>query len=256
VLYEEGTYAGEAMVPYSARGAEVRLAYAKDLSVRCRHDARHRSELSSVRFGREMLIQEHRDTATHEVRADNEHDEVVTVIVELPKTHGRTLDEETPEPIEETSSWRRFALEVPAGGTATLKVSDHGKHAQQVAYSQLAGLNLKRWLDDRVLDRSTYEALREVLEAWEEANRLAERRTRLEKEREAHYAKQGQLSQQLGVLKDSGDEGALRLRYVKELAAEQDAVNAIGEEMKRLADDSERHRKLGWERLRALTASA
>lgn len=256
VVYEDGTYAGEAMVPYSARGVEVRLGYAKDLSVRCRHDARHTSELSSLRFGKEMVVQEHRDTRAHEIRADNEHDEPVTVLVELPKVHGRELDADAPEPLEETASWYRFALEIPASGTATLRVADHGKHHQHVAYDRLAGSLLASWLRKRLLDDATYEALSGVVEAWERAEELQRLRQSREVELEAHYEKQSRLSQQLGVLKDTGDEGALRLRYAKELAEEQDRINAIGEEMKRLTREVEEHRELGWERLAELTRDA
>ena len=36
VLYDGGVYSGEAMVPYTARGAGVKLGYAKDLATRCR----------------------------------------------------------------------------------------------------------------------------------------------------------------------------------------------------------------------------
>jgi hypothetical protein len=78
-----------------------------------------------------------------------------------------------------------------------------------------------------------------VLDRWEEARKLDARRERKEKEQQEAYAKQGKISEQLAVLKDGGPEGALRLRYVKELEAEQDKVNACEEEIRRLRDAAE-----------------
>ena len=131
-------------------------------------------------------------------------------------------------------------------------MADHGKHHQHVAYDKLAGNLLSSWLRQRLLDDATPAALRGVLEAWERAEDLDRQRQKLE----ARYNKQSHLTQQLGVLKDAGDEGALRLRYVKELAEEQDRINAIGEEMKRLVREVEEHKQLGWERQRELTRDA
>ena len=64
-----------------------------------------------------------------------------------------------------------------------------------------------------------------------------------EQQQQAAYVKQGKISQQLSVLKEHGPEGDLRLRYVRELEAEQDKVNACESDIKRLLTAAEEARK-------------
>src|SRR6478735_7013717 len=98
VLYDEGVYSGEALVPFSARGIEVKLAYAKDLGVRCRYGATGRVVATGVRLDDELLVEEQRREERHSVLAESDHDAEVEVIVELAKTFGRTLDPKHAQP--------------------------------------------------------------------------------------------------------------------------------------------------------------
>src|SRR5262249_5272766 len=56
VFYDEEAYVGEVMVPYSARGVEVKLAYAKDLAVRCRQTSTQHKAISGVRLARQAVV--------------------------------------------------------------------------------------------------------------------------------------------------------------------------------------------------------
>ncbi|MCA9625275.1 MAG: hypothetical protein KC731_39905, partial [Myxococcales bacterium] len=217
VVYDDGAYAGEAMVPYSARGTEVRLAFAKDLSVRCRKDVRHESRVTALRLGRDALIQEHLETTITELRGDNEHLEEMRVLFELRRDPHLTLNTSGTRPVEETASYRRFALHIPGSGHAECEIREHLRRLHQVQYSQLQPAQLNRWLEDHLLDEAAAGVLRDVLAAWQEAADLEARRSQLETQRLAHFEKQSRISEQLGVLRDGGDEGQLRQRYVKEL---------------------------------------
>jgi hypothetical protein len=238
VVYDDDVYAGEAMVPYSARGADVKLAYAKDLAVRCRHDSTTRTLTSHLRLGDAALYEEIRQEREHTLRAESDHREPVRLVFELPKAHGHSLDQTFARPYESTANYHRFAAEVPPGGVVTVVVKEVWGDQRTVAFNQLTGERLARWLEERLLDRSTFDALSHVLGLWRYAAERERERARVEAAQKEAYAKQTKLAEQLKVLKDGGAEGTLRLRYVRELEAEQDKVNACEAEMARVQADA------------------
>ena len=253
VIYDEDVYAGEAMVPYSARGSEVKLAFAKDLGVRCKRASTSKTLVTGVRLTDGFLAEEQRREEHHELSAESDHAEPVDVVLELPKRTGRTLSTEHASAFEETSSFRRFRVTVPPHGKATLLVVEQWHESQRYEYARVAQTNIAWWLAHRFLDQATFAALAEVIAAQAEAQELDARRARVEREQAEAYTKQTKLSEQLKVLKEGGPEGELRLRYVKELQGEQDKVNACETETRALRDGAERARKLADEKLRRLT---
>ena len=68
----------------------------------------------------------------------------------------------------------------------------------------------------------------------------------------AAYAKQQKISEQLAVLRDGGAEGALRLRYVKELETEQNRVNAAEADMARIDGEVAAAQREAGEKLAAM----
>jgi hypothetical protein len=249
VVYDEDVYAGEAMVPYSARGAEVKLAFAKDLGVRCARLATVKTYGTGLRLLPDYLAQDERHEVHHELVAESDHDEPVDVVFELPKIAGRTISPEDTQPVEETLSFRRFLLTVPPHGKATATVVEQWHDSQRFEYARLAHAYIAKWLEYRFLDQATFDALAEVLAAQTEAQQLDARRARVEQEQNEAYAKQGKIAEQLKVLKEGGAEGELRLRYVRELQVEQDKVNACEEDIRKLRDAAEQQRRLAEERL-------
>lgn len=253
VIYDEATYAGESMVPYSARGAEVKLAFAKDLAVRCRRQSTYSTVIAGVRIGTHALVEEQRREEIHTLSAESDHSDEVEVCFELPRLHGRTIHPDGAQPAEETASFRRFLAKVPPHGKAELVVREAWAESRHVRYDHLSAAQLEAWLDARFLDRAAFEQLRGVLAKWEEARQLEARRERTAREQQEAYAKQSKIAEQLAVLKDAGPEGVLRLRYVKELEAEQDKVNASEAETRRLRDAVEAAQREAGEALERIT---
>jgi len=252
VVYDQGTYAGESMLPYSCRNVEVKLAFAKDLAVSCKREVENTTELRRIELGSDVIVQEHVHHLEQQLRADSDHDEPVEVIFELSKIHGRDLDEEGPQPFEETASYRRFRVEVPAHGKAELTVGEHWLSSRHVQYSHISAAAIEDWLENRLLDRKAFEQLSAVLSAWSETNELAQQHRKLEQRQQAAYAKQSKISEQLAVLREGGKEGHLRLRYVEELGAEQDKVNSLESEMRALTKRIEQLREDARRRLEAV----
>jgi hypothetical protein len=238
VIYDNNTYAGEAMVPYSARGMNVRLCFAKDLSVRCGHSSTSKFVIRSVTLTDAGAVEEWRREEHHELFAQSDHEEEVEVIFEVPKQPGKSLSDEYAQPFEDALNYWRFRGTVPAGGSVMLTVVLHEAQNSQFEYRQIEAQQLERWVHERLVDSTTCKALEEVRTTWLNAKRLEERRTALQQTLDALYAKQGRISEKLSVLKDSGAEGDLRLRYVRELGDAQDHINASEIEIARLRESS------------------
>lgn len=239
VVYDGDVYAGEAMVPYSARDVAVKLAFAKDLGVRCKREVASKTVLDKVMLGSNAWAEEVRHEVHHAITAESDHAEEVKVVVELPKESGREIAPEGAQPFEDTLSFRRFAVVVPPRGRGAIVVVERWYERRRLGYETLDERRLAAWLGDRFLDKATHDRLAAVLAAYGEARAHQAQRHEIERHKQAAYAKQGKLAEQLKVLRDGGAEGELRLRYVRELEAEQDRVNACEVEDRRLATAAE-----------------
>jgi hypothetical protein len=254
-IYDDNVYAGEAMVPYRVRGAEVKLAFAKDLAVRCKRDAVTNRIVSRLALGKQALVEEVRWEEKATLAAENDHAEAIEVIFETPKIHGRSFAEGSPTPFESTSAHHRLRANVEARGRVVVTVTETWLEHRRIEYESIQPGNLEWWLKERLLDGSTHAALAPITAHWDRAREIDRRLADLERERGATYERQRQLSQQLGVLKEGGPEGELRLRYARELAASQDEVNRIEAEMRTLTSERDASRVAATEGLAALVAT-
>lgn len=256
VIYDDDVYAGEAMLPYSARGSEVKLAFAKDLAVRCKAQPGSSRVVTAVKLGRQHLVEECRREAFYDLEAESDYDEEVTVVFELPKVHGYELAPGSLAPTEETSSFRRFSLTVPPRGRVRQRVETSTVESSRSQYSSIALSSLHGWTKNKLLEPAAATGLAEVLRLWADATSAESERTRLGGARAEAYEKQSKIAEQLKVLKESGPEGQLRLRYVKELEAEQDRVNAAEKRMAELEARAEAAKTAANEKLAALVGRA
>lgn len=226
VVYEEGRYAGEAMLPFSGRTAEVQMVYAKDLAVRC--DARQdiQTDVISVAFANESLLEEVRYRHQHTFRAENSSDQPMEVVFVLQKTAGRELVEGGPTPSEETANTYRFTVTVEPQGQHECVVSERSRQYRRVSFEHLTHSQLELWRRGSLLEADFDQALSGLLDVSKRAKALIKDRQQQQALREAAYAKMSQIAEQLKVLRDQGDEARLRSRYVRELEEAQDKVNA------------------------------
>jgi hypothetical protein len=232
VVYEGGGYAGEAMIPYAARGAEVRFVYAKDLAVRCSSTTTWRDRATGVRLLEHVVVEDQLREWVHTFRVENDHDAAARVLVELPAQLGRTL--RSGEVAEKTATTFRFAVEAPAHGVATLEVIEGQPQGRQVAWGDLNTHQLAAWLDRKFLDQQIAGRLQAIIAQEDEARRLEQLREVQTRRRQERHEEIQRLSQQLGVLAQQGPEGHLRIRYAEQMEAAQRAVGDAEEQMRQL----------------------
>lgn len=239
VVYEQGGYAGEAMLGFTSRGAEVRLAFAKDLAVRCSSFASAQTVTTRIRLTADAVIEEQRREKRHALRAENDHDDPVDVVFELPVARGHTATAQNGvTDAGDDGVWRRFRVAVPGHQSAEATVLESWPVYSEIAYDELEPGQLEEWLADRALDAATVEALGQVLAHQNTARRLEEQCEQVRQERDEVYTAQGRIAEQLRVLGTEGAEGQLRARQVGELETLQDRVNGLDADIRRLRDEA------------------
>jgi hypothetical protein len=233
VIYDEGSYGGEAMVPYSARGSEVRLAFARDLAVRCSRTVENSVRLDAIRIQGLVAWERHERRDEHTLMVENDHDEPIVVIFEVPKRVGHDVVEGL-RPVEETAGYFRFAVESAPRATTKATFVERWVYDYRLDLERLDAHRLKSWFSADKLDPATGGALRGVMETWQEAADLERASKDHANEMDALAAQAHSFKEQLGVLRADGEEGALRMRWVHELSAIVERQKHLYEEQQRL----------------------
>jgi len=252
VVYEGGGYAGEAMIPYSARGGRVRFAYAKDLGVRCTSSTTARDSMVGVRLLDSTMVEDQLREFTHSLRIESDHDEEVKVLVEMANLPSRRLRKGVP--VETGAKMYRFAVTIPPHGVAETTVVEGQPTARSVAYGGLDVHQIARWLDGKFLDEQIATSLREIVAMEDEGRLLDQGREHQTKLRLERHDEIQRLAHQLSVLAQQGPEGHLRLRYAEQMEAAQRAVGEAEGEIRSLEKHAEKKRAEARARLRDLVA--
>jgi hypothetical protein len=252
VVYEGGGYAGEAMIPYSARGARVRFAYAKDLGVRCTSTTTWRDIMVGVRVLESTMVEDQLREFTHTVRIESDHEEEVKVLVEMANMPGRRLRKG--EPVETGAKMYRFAVTVPPRGVGETSFVEGQANSRSVAYGGLDVQQIARWLEGKFLDEQIAGSLKEIVAMEDEARMLDQGREHQSRVRQEKHEEIQRLAHQLSVLAQQGAEGHLRLRYAEQMEAAQRAVSEAEGEMRSLEKNAEKKRAEARELLRDLVA--
>lgn len=253
VIYEQDAYAGEAMVPFTARDAKVRLPFAKDLAVRCRHTSTVSDVTARVRLARAALVHEQRRERLHTLRVENDHAEPVDVIFEIPRVQGRRVEpRDNVTAIADDGTNHRITVTAPGHGTVETTVLESWPLSSEIDYEHLAPGQLEEWLADRSLDAATITALGDVLDKWAAAERLDSGAEQVEAARSGDYEAQSRISEQLNVLGTDGPEGELRRRLIVDLEALRDRSTEQGEKVRQLREDAEAQRQAAWDELQRL----
>jgi hypothetical protein len=242
VIYDGGSYGGEAMVPYSARGAEVRLPFARDLAIRCSRTVENSVRLDGIRIKGLVAWERHERRDAHTLVVESDHDESVMVIFEVPKRPGHEVLEGL-TPVEETTDHWRFAVEAAPRETTEATFVERWLHDYRLDLSRLDMHRLKTWFTNDKLDPATAGTLRGVMQTWQQAADLEAQAQAFDEEMAALSAQAEAFKEQLGVLRGDGEEGALRMRWVHELSQLVDRQKAIYTEQKRLRAEAERLRE-------------
>lgn len=219
-------YAGEAILPYTAAGAEFYVPYAVELNVRVREAQRQRSEVRSVHIAGAYLIIEQWEIRQRDYKAVNKTAEAMSILIE----HARQTNYElfdSPQPVATTPDHWRFSLDVPSHEEAVLRVQERQLISRRETVEQQSYQQLSRYLQAGLLEREVHDALVALLRLAEQMQELENELQKVEQQRQQLYAAQEQIRQNLQALGTTGKEGALRIDYVQRLERSEQELEAL-----------------------------
>ncbi len=247
-VIEDGSYVGEAIVPFVSKEQQVRLPYALDVEVKVKEEFTNRDEFRSLYFsknppGNYLFYREVYNIAEAFYSANNSSDTDVNLVIEH-KPSGTAYEVfDPPEYLEKTENYLRWKITVPAGGSETLRVKERIKLYRNEYYNNLTMDTLSWWLKERYLDEETFDDLKGIYRLFDKIRDLEKDSRELEEERRIILEDQKNQREQLKVLGEKGDEAILRKRYVDNMKKQEDRLEEIAKEKFNLSQKISRLRQ-------------
>ncbi|NJN98051.1 MAG: hypothetical protein HC875_30210 [Anaerolineales bacterium] len=231
-VLENGEYVGEAVLPFTADGAEAVISYAVELGLHVKEEIKTESELQSLRIKEGYLLQNLYDIRRTWYRLDNRTAQVKKVLIEHALTGYDIFD--TTAPAEKTLDTHRYQVEAAPGKITEFLVQERYLRSRREELRNLSYQGLQRYFADKLLDQKAYDSLRALLDAWAEISRLEKAIAEQEQQRGKIYKAQEQAQKNMAVLSNAGEEGKLRGRYVKQLTESEEQLAQIDQTVARL----------------------
>jgi hypothetical protein len=234
-IVEAQAFVGEGMMESLKAGERRLLSYAMDLGLVVDATSDEPSpRFVRVRVNRGLVTHEveERETFTYSVR--NEDREARTLVIEHPVRDGWKIGGAV-APVETTPAWHRYRVQVPAKTAVTLTVEETQPLETSYSVSDITDDRVKLFVSERVISPATETGLREVIRRKAEIARLASEAGGKDREIAAIAADQQRLRQNMQALKGTREERELLQRYVRQLADQENRLDAVRAEQARLA---------------------
>jgi hypothetical protein len=241
-VLEEETFAGEGVFEPIRPDEKRLISYATDLALNASSKlASEQQRVSSVRVIHGVMTQRSqvREKKTYTFR--NEDSSARSVIVEHPFRAGYELL--TKDQLVETAPGSlRFRIRVEPKQTASLVVEEARPLEATYALTNITSDQVALLVRQKSIDRKLEDALRRILAQKDLVNGVESQKSEREDEVEKIFDDQQRLRENMKSLKGSADEKALVQRYVKQLNAEEDRLEALKKESADLEakEDAER----------------
>lgn len=251
-VIEGGAYVGEAVLPFTAADGEMAVPYAVELGAKVREDAGSSRQMHGLQIEGAYVHFEQWDLRWREYQVNNGTGRSIAVLVEHPRTpHYELVD--TVAPKETTDEHLRFEVRVAGRTEAKLRVKERRLVSRREEVRKQSYQGLQRYLQQGLLDREVYDKVAELLGLWDTIGENEKHLKEVEQERQSIYKAQQQIQGNMGALSTTGKEGALRTRYVDELATSEDQLQGLSHREAGLKDEIERLKLEIEARIAALT---
>jgi hypothetical protein len=231
-FFESGRYAGEAVFDYVPRGAKQLVSYGIDhdvlISSKQQPTPQTITRLTISRgvavFYRQSIV-----ATTYAVRNRGDRK---TLIIEHPRTSGRTLKNQ--QPWETTDSFYRFRLELPSNELTELPIAEVTEQRVDVTLAALSREQLAMF-SDRETPAQIRARLGELIDLQESLNGLEADSSALDGQRLQIFSDQERLRDNLRSLGNSKDDQTLRKRYLEQLTTQEDQLAQVRAGVARLS---------------------
>jgi hypothetical protein len=250
-VLEDGSYAGEAVVPFTLAEGELIVPFAVELGLTIEEQQRGERHIAGIRVRDDyLLIQEYdvRHTAYH---LTSTLSRAASVTIEhARRSHYELTD--TPAPLEESARFARWEVECAPNARTPFEVRERRLVSRHEQIRSLTGERIQHYVRNQWLDQALAQKLNDVLALYRQVQQLQQQIKRIERERDGIYKQQKQIQGNLAPLGKEGEEGALRARYVSTLNTLEDKLNELAAEQQRIQQQINALEQQAAEQLRAL----
>lgn len=232
-VIEDGDYVGEAVLPFTAEGAEFLIPYAVELGVTVREESGSRTEIHGLSLKGAYLLFEEWDIRWRNYQVNNSANRPLTILIEHPRQTSYDLFD-TPQPAEQTAETYRFSVETRPRQETTLRVQTRFLRRRQEQIERQSYVNLARYLRDGLINRATHDLIAEILRLMENIGDHKTRLAAIDQERQKVYEAQKQIQGNMAALSTSGKEGQMRVQYVARLEATEQSLHTLAQEEAKL----------------------
>jgi len=235
VVLDEGTYVGEAILPYTTAGSENHIAYSVDLGVVVTEKQDSESHMRAIHVRQRYLQKEYLEYLKTEYTIENKKNEKVLLVIEHPKRDYELA--ETPEPTEKTESFFRFALELKPKSQTKFPV----KEVKTVWYSEgireMGTETLRGYLNSKHIDKTAFSKISEIIELQRKIYTMQQQMNEITSESNGILQEQDRLRKNLGALGASQQEAGMRGKYVSKLEAQEKRLDENKAQLQKLQSD-------------------
>lgn len=230
-LFEEGRYAGEAVLDYTPRDDKRLISYGIDYEIQVAIDRDLRPERIAavkIRKGVATATWERTQETRYELR--NKADRDKNLIIEHPRQNGRKL--KGIEADETTQNFYRFRVPLDAGEEKKFPVSEVLSRRTSLRIGDVDSRRIELFFSGWDIPVSLKKKLDEIITARSAFSDAQLEVGRINGEIKAISEDQNRIRENLKALRQSRDEGPLRQRYVQELTQQEDRLGALRTELR------------------------
>ncbi len=232
VLYK-GKYVGEALIPFTKEGGELVVPYAVELGVKVYEESSDLTEVDALGISNLYLLIDEWVINKMEYRVNNTTAKPVKVLVEHPR-HGDYELFDTIEPVEITENFYRFEVAVEPGSENPLAVKERKLIKRREQFQSISQSSIENYFRKGLLDNHNREKVLQVLIILRKISDLQSNLKALETEKKNVYNSQKQIHSNMAPLSQTGDEGALRSKYLQKLNVTEDKLTKIEKQSEEL----------------------
>jgi len=242
-VLEEGRYVGEAMLE-TIKPKEQRLVpYAVELSVRVMDSIdSHQENVRRIVIRKGTFRADYAQLQLTTYTLINKSEREYIVYLDHPRGGNDSELDDTLAPHETTDNYWRFRFMLPANQTTKFIVRQRRPLQTNQSLADLGERQLGLWMEQKYFDKKTATVLNEVVSLRHKAAECDEQFGQLQSERDRIHAEQKRIRENLNSLGDRASEKELRERFVRTLNGQEDRLEEIEKESKRILAERDKHR--------------
>lgn len=230
-LFDGGVYAGDGRIAALPAGEERLVSYAMDLDVEVAPAAKAaNNKLTSVKIVNGVLQAQRQYLRSWSYKIKNSGDRQKTILVEHPLDEQWKLVDPD-QPTETTRDRYRFAVEVAAGQTDTLKINERQQGTQTINLRNTNDNRYEFYLSAKEVNEEVKRTLQEFKRRRAAIAELTQQRAQRQNELAVIDKEQTRIRKNMQQLpRDS----QLYKRYIKKFTEQEDTVEQLNVEIRKL----------------------